>query len=206
MKSFTSFITFSFFTVLFFVGANGQTAEKSFDDLSGAKITGAWRINYAESENPLLKMQAILQNKFEQNQNGNAAKEETLPTLSVSLVAPETLILAGDDEKSITVNEGFSEIVFTRTILTDGKSRIGELSDGSRFLLAATQEKKSLKIETVSPRGNKMIEIYAVSNEGKKLVVTVRVETPEAKELITLRRVYDRTILDIFPAEKEEIQ
>lgn len=51
-----------------------------------------------------------------------------------------------------------------------------------------------------------MIETFEVSNEGKKLVVTVRVETPEAKDLITLRRVYDRTIPDVFPAEKEEIQ
>ena len=172
----------------------------------GRTISGAWRINYAESDNPLLKTQSILQSKLEQNQSEKPVKEETAPALSISLVAPETLILAGEDEKSVTINEGYNEILFTRTVLTDAKARIGELADGTRFLLTAAQEKGSLKVETVSPRGNKMTEIYQLSGDAKKLTVTVRVETPEAKELMTLKRVYDRTVLDVFSADSEQIQ
>jgi len=207
MKSYFSLITFSFFLVLFSISARAQTkTELPNDFLSAGKIIGAWRINYAESDNPLLKMQAMLQNRLDQNPSEKTAKEETMPSLSISLVAPETLILAGEDEKSMTINEGYNELVFTRTVLTDAKARIGELSDGTRFLLTAAQEKDSLKVETVSPRGNKMIENYRLSGDGKKLTVTVRVETPESKELIILRRVYDRTILDVFSSESEQIQ
>lgn len=133
-------MTFSFFLVLFSVSAGAQT-EKSFDVLTPNKITGAWRVNYAESDNPLLKMQTVLQNKLAQNSVEKTAKEETVPTMSISLVAPESLILAGEDEKSITINEGFSEIIFTRTLATDGKARIGELSDGTRFLLTSCGKK-----------------------------------------------------------------
>lgn len=207
MKSYFGLITFSFLLVLFSFSTNAQTkTESSSDVLVSGKITGAWRVNYAESDNPLLKMQSVLQSRLEQTPSEKTAKEESLPTMSISLVAPETLVLAGESEDAITINEGFNEIVFTRTIATDGKARIGELSDGSRFLLTAVQKKESLEIETVSPRGNKMIETYRLSNEGKKLTVTIRVETPEAKKLITLKRVYDRTTLDVFPADAELIQ
>lgn len=201
MKPKIGLITFSFFLVLFSISAKAQT-EKPADFLAINKITGAWRVNYAESDNPILKMQTILQSKLGQPTN---EKEENLPTMSVSLIAPENLILAGDED-SITINEGFDEIVFTRTISTNGKQRIGELSDGARFSLKAERERNYLQIETISPRGNKMFETYALSDKGKKLIVTLRFETPEAKEIMTLRRVYDRTILDLFQNETKDFQ
>lgn len=135
-------ITYSFFLVLFSISTNAQAkTELRNDILSAGKITGAWRINYAESDNPLLKMQTLLQSKLDQNPPEKTAKEDALPTLIISLVAPETLVLAGEDEKSVTINEGYNELVFTRTVLTDAKARTGELSDGTRFLLTAAQEK-----------------------------------------------------------------
>lgn len=207
MKSYFGLITFSFLFFIISISVNAQTKTELIPDvLISGKITGAWRINYAESDNPLLKMQAALQSKLDQTPSEKTAREETLPTMSISLVAPETLILAGEDENAITVNEGFNEIVFTRMIATDGKARLGELADGSRFLLTAVQKKDSLEIETVSPRGNKMIETYQLSGDGKKLTVTIRVETTQAKELITLKRVYDRTIIDVFSGDSEQLQ
>lgn len=207
MNSYFSLITFSFLLVLFSFSTNAQTKTESLPDaLVSGKITGAWRINYAESDNPLLKMQAVLQSKLEQKTSEKTAEKEVLPTMSISLIAPETMILAGEDESSITLNEGFNEIVFTRMIATDGKARIGEFADGSRFLLTAVQKKDLLEIETVSPRGNKMIETYKLSGDGKKLTVIIRVETPEGKELISLKRVYDRTILDVFSPDAEQLQ
>lgn len=207
MKSYFSLITFSFFLFLFLISINAQAKTEAIPDvLVSGKITGAWRINYAESDNPLLKMQSILQSRLEQNSPEKTSKEETLPSISISLVAPETLILAGDGERSMTISEGYNEIVFTRTVFTDAKARMGELSDGTRFLLTAAQAKDFLNLETVSPRGNKMIETYRLSADAKKLTITIRVETPEGKELITLKRVYDRTIPDVFSPESENFQ
>lgn len=207
MKSYFGLITFSFLLVLFSFSTNAQTKTESIPDaLVSGKITGAWRINYAESDNPLLKIQPMLKSKLDQDPSEKASEKEALPAMSVSLVAPETIILAGEDESSITLNEGFNEIVFTRMIATDGKARIGEFADGARFLLTAVQKKDLIEIETVSPRGNKMIETYRLSADGKKLTVLIRVETPGAKELITLKRVYDRTILDVFSPDAEQLQ
>lgn len=206
MKFSFNFIAFSFLTVLFCVSVKAQNAgEKSLGILTTNKITGAWRINYAESDNPLSKMQALLQNKLSQSQNEKniSAKEEILPAMSVSLFPPGTLILAGD-EKSITVNEAFSEVVFTRTVLTDGKLHTGELRNGSNFSLTASKKSDFLKIETVSPRGNKMIETFELSNGGKRLIEILRFEDNASKEIITLRRVYDRKILDLLSPGAED--
>ena len=209
MKSIYSSIILIMFAVLIFASATAaQTpVEKSSGVLTGSKITGAWRVNYAESDNPILKMQTFLQSKIASSPNKkNAdAQNDALPTMSISLVPPETLILAGD-ETSITINEGFSEIVFTRTFMTDGKTRSGEFLGGTFFSITAMQDSDFLKLETVSPRGNKMLETYAISADGKKLMVTVRFETAGAKEILTLRRVYDRAIPDIFPDGAETIQ
>lgn len=175
--------------------------------LNGNKIIGAWQINYAESDDLLLKMQAFLHNKLIESASGKTdAAGDRLPLMSVSLVPPETLVLAGEDEKSITINEGFSEIVFTRTIITDGVKRSGELPDGADFSLTAAQRRGFLKLETASPRGNRMIETYALAAAGKKLVVIVRFENEQAKEMFTLRRIYDRTFPAVFSSEAGEVQ
>ncbi len=194
---------------LFSTATKAQKLDGKFSDiLAGNKITGEWRINYAESDNPISKMQSLLQNKTAQfsNEKNTDAENNALPTMSVSLALPETLSLAGDDSQSITINEGFSRVVFTRTLATDGKLRVGELQNGANFFIAATQTNNSLKIEIVSPRGNKMTENYALENEGKKLLVTVRFETAQGSEMMTLRRVYDRAILDVSLDGAEQIQ
>lgn len=208
MKSISNSIIFLFFAAVVFVTVvKAQTIdEKSLSFLAGNKITGAWRVNYAESDDPILKMRRFLQNKLASSageKNGDAKDDART---SVSLVPPETLVLAGDDDQSITINENFGEILFTRTFSTDGKMRGGELPDGTIFSAAATQNDNSLKVEIVSPRGNKMSETYALFGDGKKLIVTVRFETAQTKELLTLRRVYDRAIPDVSADGAEQIQ
>lgn len=175
--------------------------------LNGNRITGAWQINYAESDDPLLKIRAFLQNRLGEPATADTdVSGATPPAMSVSLVPPETLVLAGEDEKSITINEGFSEIIFTRTVVADGVKRNGELPNGVNFSIAAARQRDFLKVETASSRGNRMIETYALAAAGSKLVVTVRFENAQAKEMLTLRRIYDRTFPDIFSNEAEGIQ
>ncbi len=186
---------------------NGGEGQVNANILSEAKITGAWRVNYAESDDAIAKMRAMLQSKSAMAAKKFDDKNDALPAMSVSILPPETIILADDgDENSITINENFSEIVFTRTVSTDGVKRFGDFQNGANFAIAAARKNGALKIETESPRGNRMIENYSLAADGKKLIVVVRFEDAEAKEIFTLRRVYDRTLPDIFPIENEEMQ
>jgi len=185
-----------------------QTAKAGESNLpsnlwTNAGITGAWRINYAESDNTLVKAQAFLRNQL--TQNADAQKNETQPTISISLFPPETLVLANENENAMTINEGYNNVILTRTILTNGKTQIGEL-EGGNFLVSANRSKDRLAVETVSPRGNILTETFEIVDQGRKLNVTVRIEDAAHKEMITLKRVYERTILDLFDGVSTEIQ
>ncbi len=98
----------------------------------------------------------------------------------------------------------------TRTIRADGSAQTYELRPGITYAMTAFRKSGKIVIETVSPRGNRMIETYelvaAPAPTGSKLSVTLRIEDAAAKEMLTLHRVYDRAATDIFPADGEEFQ
>ena len=205
-------IIFSFIflnqTVAAQVSPDDAQAEK-LSALAGGGVGGAWKLNSAESDDPLQKMQELLQNtagapKAPETSN---VKQQQLPPLTTSLFHPDSLILAdGGGDRQITINENFKEIVQTRTVFADGRTRAFELSPGASYTVNALKEGDKLTVETISPRGNKMIETYATEAGGKKLKVTIRVENPQSKELITLHRTYDRTMIDLFEAGGDEMQ
>lgn len=204
MKLILKSAVFSILAVMFcLLSVSAQTAESTTNLWANSSIAGAWRINFAESDNILVKAQAMLKNQLEQTVE--AKNTELKPTISISLFPPESLILAGENEREITINEGFNNFVLTRTILTDGKARIGEV-EGVNYGVTATQKKDLLKIETISPRGNKMTELFVLTESGQKLIVTVRIEDSTSRELINLKRVYDRTILDVLDDAAPQIQ
>lgn len=194
---------FCLFVIAFQVNAQTANSVATANLWANASVTGAWRINYAESDNTLVKAQALLKNQLAQN--ADAQKVETQPTISISLFPPETLVLANENKEAITINEGYNNVILTRTILTNGKTQIGEI-EGGNFLVTAKQSKDRLSVETVSPRGNILTETFEIIDQGRKLNVTVRIEDAAHKELITLKRVYDRTILDLFDRVSTEIQ
>ncbi|MCD9187771.1 MAG: hypothetical protein LUM44_15225 [Pyrinomonadaceae bacterium] len=171
--------------------------------LANAGVTGAWRINYAESDNTLVKAQSLLKNQLAQN--AEVQKNNMQPTISISLFPPETLVLANENENAMTINEGYSNVILTRTILTNGKTQIGKI-EGGNFLVSASRSKDRLAVETVSPRGNILTETFEITDQGRKLNVVVRIEDATHKEMITLMRVYDRTILELFDGVSTEIQ
>lgn len=207
MQSIYKLAIYAFFIVTVVAAAHAQiTGGESLSDSAGDKVSGAWRINYAESDDTFSKMQKVLQDGIvpPDAEKNSVSKENAPPAMSVSLVPPETLVLV-DGEKSATLNEEFNSLVLTRTFITDGKNRIGEVQ-GVNFLATATRSAGSLKIEIVSPRGNKMTETYTSADDGKKLIVTVRFETARAVEIVTLRRVYDRSLIEFSPDDAEQIQ
>lgn len=212
MRAILKITAFSIFILTLTTAARAQSdveAQTNLNILSETKITGAWRVNYAESDDAIEKMRSmLLQSKTDAAKiEKTNEKANEPPAMSVSILPPETIVLAENgNEKTITINENFSQIVYTRTVLADGVKRSGEIENGANFLIAAARKNNALKIETESPRGNRMIENYQLADRGKKLFVIVRFEDAAAKEIFTLRRVYDRISPDVFPVETEEMQ
>ncbi len=209
MKAILKAAVFSVLVLTLTAAARAQSeGDANANILVVTKMTGAWRVNYAESDNPMAKMRAMLQGKSATaTTDERSAANADAPPMSISIFPPETIVLADDgDEKSVTINENFSQIVYTRTVSTDGLKRFNELENGASFSVAAIRKNDALKIVTESPRGNHMIENYEIADGGKKLIVIVRFENEQSREIFTLRRVYDRILPEIMPAETEELQ
>lgn len=181
--------------------------------LAANGFVGAWQLNRNESDDVLKKMREkfveLNDRSSLQTKNENAKQAES-PALSISLFAPETLSVAtgGAAGAEITINEGFNNVVLTRTVSADGNAQIYELRPGVNFAVSAFRNNDRIVIETVSPRGNRMIETYELvaASAGAKLTITVRIEDASAKEMLTLRRVYDRAATEIFLGDGAEIQ
>lgn len=209
-------IIFFYLTVFCFVwtftAAKAQTPDGenagATNLLIQKSVTGAWKINYEESDDIGMKIQSVLQSKMNisastETQN---SKQMELPPLSISLIHPETLVLAATNNTELTINEGYKGFVQTRTIIADGKAHAYEMRAGVDYIVTANGKTDRLVVETQSPRGNLMIETYEITPAANKLKVTVRIEDGSAHELLTLRRVYDRTLPDIFSGGGTEIQ
>ncbi len=184
------------FLFLFATLAGAQIVQDKtniLNQLSGNKITGAWRIDPKESDDTLLKLEAAIRDQKSQVTGENS----TSPPISVSVMPPESLILAGDS-KTITINEGFADFVVTRTDLTDGIIHVRKIPDGAESKVSAKNEDGVLNVEIVSPLGNTLKESYSLADGGKKLIVLLRFEDKDSTELLTLRRVYNRATLDLF--------
>jgi len=179
-----------------------QNSDK-LSALAGNGIGGGWQLNSAESDDPMQKMQELMQSKVSPSTGAENSNVKQLPPLTTSLFHPDSLILADSVNGDVTINESYKELVQTRTFTPDGKTRSIELTPGADYTVTAIREDGKMTVETVSPRGNKMTETYEVQPGGNKLKVTVRIENAEAKELITLHRTYDRTIIDMFSSDDE---
>ena len=112
------------------------------------------------------------------------------------------MILANGDADEMTINEIFKTVIETRTVSVDGALHEYEIIPGANLAITATRKADGIKIGTVSPRGNKMTETFRLAPGGAKLIVAVRVERLRTREVLNLRRVYDREPTDTsFVAE-----
>lgn len=185
-----------FFTLsVSMIVAQIATEEKpsQSDSFLPTGITGAWRFNHAESDDVLTKIGELLKGR-ETAPTGekSAAKQSEPPAFSISLFAPDVLILANGDAGEMTINEIFKSVIETRTFLIDGALREYEIVPGTNLKITATRIPDGFSVENVSPRGNKRTETFRVTSGGTKLIVVVRVERLRTGEVLNLRRVYDR--------------
>lgn len=163
-------------------------------------IGGIWQINYDESDNPLEKIQKTIEQKGSIEPE-TSEQTESLPTVSISLFPPEMLSLQIGE--GTIINEELKGITQTRLVYTDGIRRSVNLGAGANIAVTAAFKGNELKIETVSPRGNKMTEIYALNPNGDKLRVALQISSPNEKEIITLNRVYNRIVENPFAGDGE---
>jgi hypothetical protein len=166
-------------------------------------ISGAWHFNHAESDDVLTVIGELLDKRnAAPTDEKSDAKQSEKPAVSISIFAPDVLILSNGDGDEVTINEIFKTVIETRTVSVDGTLREYEIVPGANLAITATGKRDGLTIETVSPRGNKRTETFRLASGGAKLIVVVRVEHPGTSEVLILRRVYDREPADTsFAAE-----
>jgi len=107
--------------------------------------------------------------------------------------APESLVLAADEElNEITINEGFTTMINTQTLPTDGTTvtknvdLIGTVSSSARW------SNNKLVVEMAASNGLKMSETFELSPNQKQLIVTVKASGNRTGKITKMRRVYDR--------------
>ena len=82
-------------------------------------------------------------------------------------------------------------MLFRPDSITDGRIHFYH-NNNAEVAVNALAKRNEITIETLSPRGNKMIETFELSDDSIKLKVTIRISDSNFKELLTLQRVYDR--------------
>lgn len=205
------FVFLSYATVFCFTFFASISVAQIFDKEKTAQsdlffptgIAGAWHYNAAESDEVLTVI-----GKLSKERDAAAIDEKSdrkqsdQPVLSISLFAPDALILSNGDADEMTINEIFKTVIETRTVSVDGILREYEIVPGAKLAITATGKTDGFTVETISPRGNKMTETFLLAPGGAKLIVVVRIEHPRTNEVLNLRRVYNRAPADTsFVAE-----
>lgn len=179
---------------------SAQTSEMNSENLSdqfaGISVEGVWNLNIVESDDPIRIVENLIKKSFSNAGKTGLAEKSEKPGISISIFPPERLVLA-DGGNEMTINEFYTDVVLTRTFITDGQTHIYHVSDAD-IAVNAIREMKKLSITTLSPRGNRMIETFDLSADGSKLKVTVRILDSNFQESLILHRIYDRAILDDF--------
>lgn len=173
------------------IGSEEKTPP--LDSSFQTSIAGTWRLNRAESDDVSNKIGELLKDRNHAPiKQRSSAKQFEQPAFSISLFAPDAMILANGDAGDLTINEIFKSVIRTRTVSVDGILREYEIVPGANLAVSATRETERLTVETVSSRGNKMTETFQVEQNGSKLIIYLRVERIRTLEVLNLRRVYER--------------
>ena len=197
--TFFAIITFLTMSVVLFE-TSAQTPVMNSDNLlnqfAGNSVEGVWNLNTKESDDPIKTVENLIRKSFSNAGKTGLAEKSEKPGISISIFPPERLVLA-DGGNEMTINEFYTDVVSTRTFITDGQTHIYHVSDAD-IAVNAIREMKKLSITTLSPRGNRMMETFELSADGSKLQVIVRILDSNFQESLILHRIYDRTILDDF--------
>lgn len=176
----------------------------SVNELSGKQLTGAWKFNRADSDNALEQIRHLYPSAENESEINDDQAE--LSALAVLLFPCESMSLAGDETR-ITITEKFKDLTQSRSFIPDGKRRSKKQASGLDFAVTAVLKTGFLTIETTSPRGFRLIETYELLPDAAgKLKGQVRLTDAAGKEMVALRRGYDRMVLDLFLGDEKEIQ
>lgn len=110
-----------------------------------------------------------------------------------AVFSPESLILAADNSfDEITINEGFKEFIQTQTLPTDGTTVAKNIFQLGKVSSKAFWKDKTLVVETVTEKGDKITESFELSANKKQLFVTVQLAKKGSAKTLKVRRVFNR--------------
>ena len=169
----------------------------AYDSFFPSGIAGAWQFNSAESDRVLTVIGKLLDDrKAAATAEKSDRRQSGQPVVSISIFAPDAMILSSGDAGELTINEIFKSVIETRTVIVDGTLREYEIAPKAKVAVTATGKAEGFTVVTVSPRGSVMTESFRLASGGAKLIVVVSIEHSGTNEVLKLRRVYDRAAPD----------
>lgn len=159
------------------------------------KLSGIWVLNAALSENG----QSGLPGNLESTNRSSLISAANLWThiesepIVAELFEASELLEILPYGKAITMNAiGSPEVVFTRTVYTDGRSSEQSFGSGILAMSRARWDDDKLIIETETTGGFHATETYELNASASLLTISVRIENFLWDQPLLLYRVYDR--------------
>jgi len=159
------------------------------------KLSGTWLLNTALSENGRSDLPGNL-DAPNRSSHIRAADlwscVESEPIVAELLEATELLEILRHGEE-ITMNAvGGPDVVFTRTVYTDGTSTEQSFGSGNLVMSRAGWDDDKLIIETETIGAIHVTETYELSTDASLLTISVWIENFLWDQPLLLQRVYDR--------------
>jgi hypothetical protein len=203
------------------VYSSGQSSDQSKG--SGTKsesqpsLSGTWKINHDESDDPREKIRAAIQDREQNGSPGGmggggmgsggigmgipgigggrhggvqgSGSEEQHARLRHLIRAPEQVSIAQKGpEVDLTDSENH-----VRALFTDGRKLDKPKRDSPQVQVKAHWDHETLVSEEKGPDGEKISHTYEITNEGKQLADTLTLETKRLNTPIIIRSVYDKS-------------
>ncbi len=189
------FLALSVFSINTAAQTSGYKQNELMNQLLGDSVEGVWELNIYESDDPIRKIQTLIERSLAMPENEVSAKLVEIPKVSISIFPPERLVVErGGNE--MTINEFYPYEITTRTMKSDGQTHMYPAGNNFYIAVSVRRQGKKMLVETHSPSGNQMVETFELSADGSKLKVTIEISEPNVKDLFTLQRIYDRVNSD----------
>jgi len=191
-------VSWALLLLLFVPALTTVTSDASAETLRNRtrrKLSGIWVLNAALSENG----QSDLPGNLDSTNRSSIIRTadlwtyvESEPIVAELLEASELLEIFRH-AKAITMNAiGSPEVVFTRTVYTDGRLIEQSFGSGNLVMSRARWDDDKLIIETESTGDFHATETYELNADASLLTLSVRIENFLWDQPLLLHRVYDR--------------
>lgn len=191
-------VSWTLLLLLFVPGLTTVTSDASAETQRNRirrKLSGLWLLNAALSENGRSDLPGNLDSPKLSSLIRAAdlwTYVEPEPIVAELLLASELLEILRH-RKEITMNAvGSPDVVFTRTVYTDGRSSEQNLGSGNLVMSHARWDDDKLIIETEAMGDLHATETYELNANASLLTISVRIENLLWDQPLLLQRVYDR--------------